>query len=208
MQQRPFCIPWLQTAFQSSSGPKTGCNPFGEHVRNAGGRVSILIRPEDRMQRSRIHAWRSASGFQSSSGPKTGCNLPATRGPHCDCSFNPHPARRPDATGPRLPIVQPAAVSILIRPEDRMQHGEGSYDYLSIEFQSSSGPKTGCNFIPLHAVAGVVVSILIRPEDRMQPYPEGRLVVFHRFQSSSGPKTGCNGPYCVVFRGLDHLPGP
>ena len=66
----------LLRSFQSSSGQKAGCNRACETDRSSLYKVSILIRPEGRMQR-----WRICSGF----GP-------------CWSSFNPHPARRPDAT--------------------------------------------------------------------------------------------------------------
>ena len=112
-------------SFQSSSGQKAGCNlramPDVWHL----SVVSILIRPEGRMQqRSR---WAAQDGGW--------------------CSFNPHPARRPDATDITYTPAQYALkVSILIRPEGRMQ--------------------------PLHRMEIYImpkrVSILIRPEGRMQ----------------------------------------
>ena len=68
--------------FQSSSGLSTGCN--GD-IHQSGGdrlRVSILIRPFDRMQHIFITGANSGnSGFQSSSGLSTGCN-DARRGCH------------------------------------------------------------------------------------------------------------------------------
>ena len=66
-------------------------------------------------------------------------------------SFNPHPARRPDATGPLFGVSiliqrRMVQVSILIQPEGRMQlNGRG----------------------PVRRGGGV--SILIQPEGRMQP---------------------------------------
>ena len=89
--------------------------------------------------------------FQSSSGQKAGCNVgwlryPFATGLRC---FNPHPARRPDATAIGVPLKRrPASlgVSILIRPEGRMQ----------------PQPPVGRTYGPWD------VSILIRPEGRMQ----------------------------------------
>ena len=84
--------------------------------------------------------------------------------------FNPHPARRPDAT--TLVDVtgnRQCDVSILIRPEGRMQRG-----------------------LPFARALLRHVSILIRPEGRMQPvwsWPPPCVTVF---QSSSGQKAGCN----------------
>ena len=66
---------------------------------------------------------RTALRFQSSSGQKAGCNrslLPASSIPSC---FNPHPARRPDATAETL----------------------WSINATMFGFQSSSGQKAGCN---------------------------------------------------------------
>ncbi len=59
-------------------------------------------------------------------------------------------------------------------------------------FQSSSGPKTGCNVSASRVEGGPTVSILIRPEDRMQQLVPVVPNVVGVFQSSSGPKTGCN----------------
>jgi hypothetical protein len=60
--------------------------------------VSILIQPEGRMQLGpgigRVHA----DGFQSSSSQKAGCNLARASAESTQTGFNPHPARRPDAT--------------------------------------------------------------------------------------------------------------
>ena len=84
--------------FQSSPGPKAGCNPAAI--------VTVCVNPE----------------FQSSPGPKAGCNFllflrgvkpytfQSSPGPKAGCNFhigvlismifcfNPHPARKPDAT--------------------------------------------------------------------------------------------------------------
>ena len=84
--------------------------------------VSILIRPEGRMQ----------PGEDDEAG-----------GNSC---FNPHPARRPDATREGNAMRRDRTVSILIRPEGRMQLK-----------------------LPVITLAPAPVSILIRPEGRMQP---------------------------------------
>ncbi len=111
-----------RTQFQSSSGPKAGCNE--RHRRNQRAlAVSILIRPEGRMQRSRrTEAWRpeQVSILIRPEGRMQRTDSFETFGPAG--SFNPHPARRPDAT-----MVTPTL-----------------YD-ASCLFQSSSGPKAGCN---------------------------------------------------------------
>ena len=61
-------------------------------------------------------------------------------------------------------------VSILTRPFDRMRLQLSSMETERIQFQSSSGRKTGCN---TDGSTGECTTI--------------------RFQSSSGRKTGCNG---------------
>ena len=67
--------------------------------------VSILIQPEGRMQLTIFIPLRCrvASQFQSSSSQKAGCNFgtslqEAGGVPVPRSGFNPHPARRPDAT--------------------------------------------------------------------------------------------------------------
>gem|GEM_PF-5680990 len=64
----------LPEEFQSSSGPKAGCNL------NNGIPMSDIFK------------------FQSSSGPKAGCNDLQLSAGALLISFNPHPALKPDAT--------------------------------------------------------------------------------------------------------------
>ena len=172
--------------------PATGCNREGD--------VSILIRPEGRMQPAPAHGRRHATAIR----------------------FNPHPARRPDATVPfqsSTGLLGAAEVSILIRPEGRMQPftarrswplpldrfnphparrpdatAQQRADEHDAPFQSSSGQKAGCNCRSNYSRGISTVSILIRPEGRMQ---RGHFAVHVRtyllvFQSSSGQKAGCN----------------
>ena len=90
--------------FQSSFSPKTGCKAGLDRGGGGKGKVSILIQPEDRMQ-----AWEPRHNcvnlvlFQSSSSPKTGCKTPGRWKRGSLDSFNPHPARRPDARGSAPP---------------------------------------------------------------------------------------------------------
>ena len=159
--------------FQSSPGQKAGCNIPVQPAHARAYRVSILTRPEGRMQHLFLQRQVCPGSFQSSPGQKAGCNhclppffyAPFTgfqsspgQKAGCNCrtcrtsgppprSFNPHPARRPDATMmPRTECVSSAW-----------------------RFQSSPGQKAGCN----HDVSGILpgplpVSILTRPEGRMQ----------------------------------------
>ena len=89
-------------------------------------------------------------------------------------SFNPHPARRPDATREGWSIPAMPEVSILIQPEGRMQPvGVVALPFIHLMFQSSSSQKAGCNSGRGPAERGADVSILIQPEGRMQPLSSG-----------------------------------
>ena len=97
------CLGCIRVAvFQSSSGQKAGCN-----LRTDGMIVSISF---SRFQSSsgqkagcnnleKSPSCRQICRFQSASGQKAGCNLDNPRWVlRRQPSFNPHPARRPDAT--------------------------------------------------------------------------------------------------------------
>ena len=121
MQRTPPSSPAPCARFQSSSGPKTGCN----NARFVFRGCRLRFNPHPARRPDATHSVSTsgtqAVGFQSSSGPKTGCNAPASTPGGRPVGFNPHPARRPDATSrPREDHIV-TAVSILIRPEDRMQ---------------------------------------------------------------------------------------
>ena len=119
--------------------------------------VSILIRPEGRMQPV-PDALRLISRV---------------------CRFNPHPARRPDATASRGPPPLAAPYCFNPHPARRPDATAISNTLRAHQpepwFQSSSGQKAGCNFglkVKLHVIV-VTVSILIRPEGRMQRHHRG-----------------------------------
>ena len=86
-------------AFQSSPVPKDGCNPEPVRPHNRARLVSILTRPEGRVQPGDRAARSAPLG-----------------------SFNPHPSRRTGATPHKAhrPASAPG-VSILTRPEGRVQ---------------------------------------------------------------------------------------
>jgi hypothetical protein len=154
--------------FQSSPVPKDGCNAAARTPESCLMRVSILTRPEGRVQRPH-------PGLQTA--------------PSC---FNPHPSRRTGATSRRPAATIPAPrfqsspvpkdgcndflplesldellVSILTRPEGRVQPARWRRPSRSASFQSSPVPKDGCN--RLSCASGTL-----------------------RFQSSPVPKDGCN----------------
>ena len=111
-------------------------------------------------------------------------------------SFNPHPARRPDATS--------VVVTPVTRTVDWFQSSSGQKagcnasrcsfsSSVSSMFQSSSGQKPDATMSGRRCCShALAVSILIRPEGRMQLHPRRGLNPGQPVQSSSGQKAGCN----------------
>ena len=88
----------LWSRFQSSPGPKAGCNDVQYRVGTAGAWFQSSPGPKAGCNMNRRGAPVPGMKFQSSPGPKAGCNTPTwASGTRLAC-FNPHPARRPDAT--------------------------------------------------------------------------------------------------------------
>ena len=92
---------WCATP--SGFNPHPARRPGATHYLGAHyqehGEVSILTRPEGRVQHHVVYQHENpANGFQSSPGQKAGCNTDNRAPSPADCSFNPHPARRPGAT--------------------------------------------------------------------------------------------------------------
>ena len=171
----------LPTWFQSSSGPSTGCDALGRELGLEGLEVSILIRPFDRMRpgRSGSRPWIRCFNPHPALRPDA-TMVPGPGSPRGTPGFNPHPALRPDATSSSCRRRCPRGVSILIRPFDRMRPYIGRYLARPVEFQSSSGPSTGCDLTERsgHPQAEKV-SILIRPFDRMRPSSPVGIPVSH-----------------------------
>ena len=135
--------------FQSSPVPKYGCNPPN-------------ISTSDR-----IHL------FQSSPVPKDGCNrADGSFGSGSGCPFQSSPVPKDGCNRHRVCGCKRTAVSILTRPEGRVQPGDAAGTGGVAVFQSSPVPKDGCNRRP-----------------RLSP------VSLCLFQSSPVPKDGCN-PSC------------
>ena len=136
-----------EAEFQSSPVPKDGCNWLNRLLCPTAPSVSILTRPEGRVQRCGRRRNGGGGQFQSSPVPKDGCNslllvietpgddvsiLTRPEGRvqrirnlggfvHNDC-FNPHPSRRTGATTSRDSHTSSCTlVSILTRPEGRVQ---------------------------------------------------------------------------------------
>ena len=122
------------------------------------------------MQRQRLHAQALLRMFQSSPGPRAGCNAIIFGRMAIGASFNPHPARGPGATNMDPEDIARQAVSILTRPEGRVQPINGDQPGKRTGFQSSPGPRAGCNHgSSSHHDRAARVSILTRPEGRVQP---------------------------------------
>ena len=133
--------------FQSSPGQKAGCNSECARERSHRWRVSILTRPEGRMQSSatspmvmiievsiltrpegrmqlgilhrQLVSAQNVSILTRPEGRMQSGRPRTCLGPRM--GFNPHPARRPDAILMAEQIGALAKVSILTRPEGRMQ---------------------------------------------------------------------------------------
>ncbi len=127
--------------FQSSPGPKAGC-----YVKPRGGPestidVSILTRPESRMLLL-----------------QTPPLLLATQG------FNPHPARKPDATfKPDYGIMRQNMFQSSPGPKAGCYAVPSVVTVADHKFQSSPGPKAGCY------LQKMVVSVV--PSEGFNPHP-------------------------------------
>ena len=108
--------------FQSSSGQKAGCNVSVRGLKRVQSQVSILIRPEGRMQLDAVGPALRPQDVSILIRPEGRMQRGGVRKSWSAGGFNPHPARRPDATfGRQRHPGRRGSVSILIRPEGRMQ---------------------------------------------------------------------------------------
>ena len=180
--------------FQSSPDPKAGCN-WATTALVAGVRVSILTRPEGRVQPLWLCSLFSRSLFQSSPDPKAGCNI-------TDINTQ----------------IRSSQVSILTRPEGRVQLVPPTPMWRYCWFQSSPDPKAGCNVTPSPVGTKPMNRFNPHPTRRpgatlpesthawsnlcFNPHPTrrpgatineyGLIGVEDLFQSSPDPKAGCN----------------
>ena len=100
--QKAGCNEWvanvvavMREVFQSSPGQKAGCN--GQFLQGLGlpVEVSILTRPEGRVQLSSIEARnQEIETFQSSPGQKAGCNLPGRESTNPPNTFQSSPGQK------------------------------------------------------------------------------------------------------------------
>ena len=137
--------------FNPHPSRRTGATTIRQHsicIRT----VSILTRPEGRVQHAFPEEFLPAVNlFQSSPVPKDGCNLHQLSPSDELYGFNPHPSRRTGATCAGDNGLSGAGVSILTRPEGRVQLFQRGISDPHIQFQSSPVPKDGCNAEPPNA---------------------------------------------------------
>ena len=158
--------------FQSSPGQKAGCNLHG-----GSAEADLYWFQSSPGQKAGCNGTLTIGGttisdmFQSSPGQKAGCNPQASASSTTEACFNPHPARRPGATLHSCQSGHCLFVSILTRPEGRVQLPEILSYRGTLKFQSSPGQKAGCNNGAAEAVVELSdVSILTRPEGRVQQW--------------------------------------
>ena len=158
-------------SFQSSPVPKDGCNAVASIIEPHIIRVSILTRPEGRVQPETLRG-KAQSVFYVSI-----LTRPEGRVQHPFGQLGFRTATVSILTRPEgrvQPIVElprklSGGVSILTRPEGRVQ----------------LHPATGLKY-------DIQVSILTRPEGRVQPLVLKPPLRLEGFQSSPVPKDGCN----------------
>ena len=145
VQPRACCCAIARRLFQSSPVPRDGCNQTQLRLWRSCW-VSILTRPEGRVQLIATfplpllivsfnpHPSRGTGatnvarfccrwwlGFQSSPVPRDGCNQGSMLWCSLNLSFNPHPSRGTGATPVASTHTGACQVSILTRPEGRVQ---------------------------------------------------------------------------------------
>ena len=151
--------------------------------------------------------------FQSSPGPKAGCYACANQDTRTSqCSFNPHPARRPGATCHHRGTCNWLNVSILTRPEGRVLRGIPFTTMEDAGVSILTRPEGRVLLLGLIILDyDILVSILTRPEGRVLPNWRAHRVACTKFQSSPGPKAGCYGcrrARCAGRPRFQSSPGP
>ena len=133
-------------------------------------RVSILTRPEGRVQPSLSVFGRLPPLFQSSPDPKAGCNRRALI--RCYRAYLVSILTRPEGRVQRFLIdnrLQRLSVSILTRPEGRVQLRARVDGFRYHCFNPHPTRRPGATFVSGKATPSLPdVSILTRPEGRVQ----------------------------------------
>ena len=110
------------------------------------------------------------AGFNPHPSRRTGATFAIPVRSCCSTSFNPHPSRRTGATKNSKAKPRNSGVSILTRPEGRVQRSPDNLALLIVHgFNPHPSRRTGAtNWRPDMSAAGLIVSILTRPEGRVQ----------------------------------------
>ena len=106
--------------------------------------VSILTRHTGRVLPITAVEGITLTTFQSSPGTQAGCYPGVFSNIQYPCSFNPHPAHRPGATGFAYPSNNGFFVSILTRHTGRVLRWDVGNTAMDAVFQSSPGTQAGC----------------------------------------------------------------
>ena len=159
--------------FQSSPVPRDGCNSLSLLLCQRRRWFQSSPVPRDGCNLYFPKSWNCPPEFQSSPVPRDGCNAQDWRLSTLCCGFNPHPSRGTGATIREGSPPNLTNVSILTRPEGRVQLLWAPSQQGESLFQSSPVPRDGCN--------------AKTPFAAMSPC---------WFQSSPVPRDGCN--YIVV----------
>ena len=190
-----FSARTLSAMFQSSPVPRDGCNLtrvcypntplcFNPHPSRGTGATDVSPL-----------TIREGQVFQSSPVPRDGCNATflASIKNTVGC-FNPHPSRGTGATGALSPGGGWRRVSILTRPEGRVQLVAPAVWLPPTTVSILTRPEGRVQLSPTNpSCAPMLVSILTRPEGRVQPTPGAHPPgCSDRFQSSPVPRDGCN----------------
>ena len=108
--------------FNPHPSRRTGATFDGSNWASWAGRVSILTRPEGRVQLLSARSASSFVWFQSSPVPKDGCNMSGCSSPPACLAFQSSPVPKDGCNAEMPTVMQRAAL-----------------------FQSSPVPKDGCN---------------------------------------------------------------
>ena len=184
----------LISMFQSSPGPRVGCN--GEGILRLGRKRGFNPHPARGSGATRPSSpgMTGSSCFNPHPARGSGATVPTAGCQWAWCRFNPHPARGSGATRAELALQLRARVSILTRPEGRVQRG-GILGRTGSGVRFNPHPARGSGATASSAQANRpdhAVSILTRPEGRVQPSWSRQRVGLGTFQSSPGPRVGCN----------------
>ena len=132
--------------FQSSPVPKDGCNSARRWWR-CWSAVSFNPHPSRRTGATNkiLGEIRMLKRFNPHPSRRTGATGIMAGGSTMKLRFNPHPSRRTGATGATSASPSVSGVSILTRPEGRVQLELHQRVHPYRVFQSSPVPKDGCN---------------------------------------------------------------